>query len=150
MRAMLVIVLAAGCGAALQGMQGKNGEALTDTIKSYNEDVKWERWDNASAFIPATQRATRVDEWDERAHELKITDFEIIKVDRKGDEARAHVKLEWYRTSDNTVHETHAVQTWEHKGKGWLVVDESRLRGPEMPGLPEPMMHDDKPAPRTR
>jgi hypothetical protein len=29
------------------------------------------------------------------------------------------------------------VQTWERHGKGWWMVDESRLRGAPMPGLAE-------------
>jgi hypothetical protein len=35
------------------------------------------------------------------------------------------------------VHETHARQSWERKGKAWLIVDERRTRGEEMPGLAE-------------
>jgi hypothetical protein len=31
------------------------------------------------------------------------------------------------------------MQTWEKHGKGWLLVDETRVHGPEMPGLPEPL-----------
>jgi hypothetical protein len=38
------------------------------------------------------------------------------------------------------------IQTWEKHGKGWLLVDERRLRGHEMPGLPEPLAKDDAPA----
>jgi uncharacterized protein YchJ len=123
----------------------RTGEVLGDTVREYNEHVKWERFDRASTFVPNAQRAARVDEWDERAHDLKITGVDIVKIDRRGDrEARVQIKLEWYRASENTVHETQAVQTWERHGKDWLVVDEARLRGPEMPGLPEPLMRDDK------
>jgi hypothetical protein len=34
------------------------------------------------------------------------------------------------------------MQTWEKHGKGWFLVDESRVRGTEMPGLPEPLATD--------
>ena len=30
------------------------------------------------------------------------------------------------------------MQTWERHGKAWMMVDETRVRGAEMPGLPEP------------
>jgi hypothetical protein len=134
MKKLAVLVLV-GCGAL-----PKSSETLSESIRGYNDEVRWERFDRAAAFVPQTQRAERVDEWDERAHDLKITGYDIIKVDRRSErEARVQVKLEWYRATDNTVHETHAVQTWERQGKGWVVVDEARLRGPEMPGLPEPM-----------
>jgi hypothetical protein len=66
-----------------------------------------------------------------------------VKVVQKGErEARVEVKLEWYRDSEGTVRETRAMQTWERHGKLWLIVDEARVRGAEMPGLPEPMMKD--------
>ena len=138
MRTLWLVTLAA-CAAL-----PRNNELLGDQIREYNEHLRWERFDRASQFIPAKDRASRVDEWDERAHEVKITGFDVVKVDRHGDEARVQVKVEWYKTSDNTVHETQAVQTWERRGKDWLVVDETRLRGKEMPGLPEPLMRDDK------
>ena len=48
--------------------------------------------------------------------------------------------MSWYKDSEGTLHETQAVQTWELHGKAWLMVDESRLRGAEMPGLHEPMI----------
>ena len=135
---MALFVACAACAA-----MPRNGEVLGDTVREYNEHVKWERFDRASMFVPSAQRASRVDEWDERAHDLKLITVDVVKIDRRGDrEARVQVKLEWYRASENTVHETQAVQTWERRGKDWLVVDEARLRGPEMPGLPEPLMRD--------
>jgi hypothetical protein len=143
MRRLLMLTSLVACGGIPKG-----GEMLTESIRGYNEDLRWERFESASSFLPRTQRATRVDEWDDRAHELKITGFDVVKVDRRGErEARVQVKLEWYRSSDNTVHETHAVQTWERQGRAWVVVDEARLRGPEMPGLPEPLEHDPGHAP---
>ena len=57
-------------------------------------------------------------------------------------EARVQVKISWYKASEGTVHETHALQTWERQGKTWLMVEEKRLRGSEMPGLSESVMKD--------
>ena len=47
---------------------------------------------------------------------------------------------------EGTIHETHAVQTWERHGKAWWMVDESRLRGAPMPGLAEPPEPPEPPA----
>ena len=131
------LVLAAACGSVGQ----KPGESLTETIRAYNDGVRWGRFTSAAAFVPAPQRAERVDEWDQRAKDLDITDYEILNVIARGDhEAKVELKLSWYKQSEQILHETRAVQTWEKRGKTWLMVDESRLRGTEMPGLPEPMM----------
>jgi hypothetical protein len=63
----------------------------------------------------------------------------LVRVDPRGtNEAKVHIKVSWYKASEGTVHETHALQTWERHGKSWWMVDEIRLRGAEMPGLSEP------------
>ena len=132
------VTTSTGCGAL-----AKNGETLTESVRAYNEGVRWERYAVAAVHVPPKLRAQFVDDWDERANDLKISDYEVVKVDQKGAEAaHVQVKLSWYKSSEGTLHETQAVQTWERHGKDWLIVDEARLRGPEMPGLPEPLMKD--------
>jgi hypothetical protein len=139
MRAILITILVVGCGAP----QIHGQDDLSESIRSFNEGVRWERFAAAASSLPPPQRAQFVDEMDERATDLKITDYEVVKVDPRGDrEARVQVKLSWYKSSDGAVHETHALQTWERHGKSWLMVDETRLRGAEMPGLPESVMKD--------
>lgn len=143
MKAIVVVVVVvvglAGCG----GLAPKQPDNLADSIRSYNDGVRWGRYEVAAIHVPAKQRSQFVDDADERAHDVKITEYDLVKVDQRSDrEARVHIKMSWYRESQGTVHETHAIQTWERHGKEWLLVDESRLRGAEMPGLPEPLMKD--------
>lgn len=134
----LVLATAAACGGAEKPL-----DSLTETVRAYNDGVRWGRFTTAAAYIPAAQRAERVDEWDQRAKDLDITDYEILNVVAHGDRnAKVEIKMSWYKESEGTLHETAAVQTWERRGKTWLMVDEARLRGTEMPGLPEPMMKD--------
>jgi hypothetical protein len=134
MRAILLVCLI-GCGATPHP-----AEPLGDAVRSFNDGIRWERFANAAIHIPPKERGTFVDEADERAKDLKITDYDIVKIEPRGErEAKVQVKLSWYKDSEGTLHETHAIQTWEREGKAWLMVDESRLRGPEMPGLPEPL-----------
>jgi hypothetical protein len=139
MRTALITVLLLGCGAP----QVRTENDLTESIRQFNDGVRWERFAVAASSIPPPQRAQFVDEMDERASDLKITDYEVVKVDPHGArEASVQVKLSWYQASVGTVHETHALQTWERHGKVWWMVDEARLRGSEMPGLAEPVMKD--------
>lgn len=142
MRAMWICLALATTAAACGGAQ-KSLDTLNDTVRAYNEGVRWGRFTTAAAYIPAAQRAQRVDEWDARAKDVDITDYEILNVVTQGDrEAKVEVKVSWYKESEGTLHETNALQTWEKRGKAWLMVDEARLRGTEMPGLPEPAMKD--------
>lgn len=129
------VALATGCA----GSGAEKTEALGESVRSYNEGIRWERFEVAAASLPARERARAVDDWDTRAHDLKISDYEVVKVDQRGKRAKVQVKLTWYKTSEGTVHETQAVQYWEHANKTWTLVDEKHLRGAEMPGLAEPV-----------
>jgi hypothetical protein len=135
MRAALIAILMLGCGAA--SLHSEND--LSESIRQFNDGVRWERFAAAASAIPAKERSQFVDDMDQRAGDLKITDYEVVTVDPRGErEARVHIKLSWYKASEGTVRETHALQTWERRGKTWWMVDEIRLRGAEMPGLAEP------------
>lgn len=136
--ALLALAAAAVATTAACGPRASSTETLTDSIRSFNDGVRWERFAVAAVRIPPRERTHFVAEMDERAEDLKITDYEIVNVDTRGSrEARVQVKLSWYRTSEGTLRETHAMQTWERQGKVWMMVAEARVRGAEMPGLPE-------------
>jgi hypothetical protein len=131
--ALFAVVVLAACGARAQGT-----ETLTESVRSFNDGIRWERFAMAATRIPAEERSQFVEDMDVRAEDLKITDYEIVRVDARGTaEARVQVKLSWYRTSEGTLRETHAMQTWERQGKLWIMVAEARVRGAEMPGLPD-------------
>lgn len=136
-----VLVAAAACA----GRQ-ENSETLAESIRSFNEGVRWQRYEVAAVSIPPRERSKFVEMMDERAEDLKITDYEIVRVDRRGDkEAQVHVKVSWYMDNQGTLRETHAMQVWQRKGKAWLMVDQSRYRGDEMPGLLERLRDEDDP-----
>jgi hypothetical protein len=139
MRAMLITILMLGCGAA----QVRSQDDLSESIRSFNEGVRWERFAVAASSLPPPQRSQFVDDMDQRANDVKITDYEVVRVDPRGEQAaRVQIKMSWYKPIEGTVYETHAMQTWERHGKIWWMVDETRLRGAEMPGLAESVMKD--------
>jgi hypothetical protein len=131
----IVILSLAACGAAAQ----QDSDTLAESIRSYNDGIRWGRYSVAASKVPAPERSQFVDDMDERSEDVKITDYEIVNVAARGaKEAKVRIKLSWYLASKGTVHETHAVQTWERQGKLLFMVEEARVRGAEMPGLPEP------------
>jgi hypothetical protein len=139
-RWMPVMFVLAACGPGLGAAATEN---LTDSVRLYNDGVRWQRWETAASYLPVKDRSKWVDDEDERGKDLKITDYDVVRIDPKGDTAKVQIKMSWYKTTEATVHETHAMQTWERHGKNWLLVDETRQRGDEMPGLPEPLMKDE-------
>jgi hypothetical protein len=129
---IVLIGIASGCGAAQRNGEDSLGEAL----RSYNEGVRWQRYAIAATRVPVKERSKFVEEMDRRSEEMRITDYEVVRVDARGPrEARVHVKWGWYRDDEQVLRQTHATQTWERHGKTWLMVDEAKLRGADMPGL---------------
>ena len=116
----------------------KSMPTLSESVRTYNDGVRWERFAVAANHVPPEQRSQFVDDADQRSKDLKITDYEVVRIDKRGEKvAMVHVKLSWYRDSEGTLRETQAMQTWERHDRLWVIVEESRLRGAEMPGLPE-------------
>lgn len=133
MKAIWFVVLAA-CAAP------KSGETLAESVRAYNDGIRWERFSVAAVHVPPKERSEFVEQADERAEDVKITDYEVVRVDSKSDKAASvQIKLSWYRESEGTLRETQAMQTWERHGKTWWMVEEARVKGYEMPGLQEPL-----------
>jgi hypothetical protein len=98
--------------------------------------VRWERFTAAAAVVPARERDAFLDEREALAEDLRISDYEIVRVKERGpDTAEVQVKLTWYQDSIGTVKDTWAAQRWERQGKGWRIIGERMVRGEEMPGL---------------
>lgn len=141
MRARLLgsMVVLLGCSS----LSPRQSDPLDDSIRAYNDGVRWGRYEVAANFIAPKERAQFVDDADERSKDLRITQYDVVQVERSSGRAAAvHLKMEWYKESEGTVHETHAKQSWEKQGKAWLMVHETRVRGDAMPGLPEPVEPD--------
>jgi hypothetical protein len=139
MKATHVILAALSLGLTACGGPQRESDTLQESILAYNEGVRWERFETAASSLPPKQRSEFVDEMDTRAKDLKISQYDIVAVDKPTKKtAKVHIKTAWYKDSEGTLRETHAMQTWERHGKAWWLVEEKRLRGAEMPGLMEP------------
>jgi hypothetical protein len=129
---VLAAMAAAGCGAAQ-----REPEPLDQAVRVYNDGLRWERFDEAASRLPADRRDDFLDERDQLHDDLRISDYETIRVrfDGKQRRARVQVKYTWYLESRGVVHETHAVQTWHRGDEIWVMRGERHLRGETMPGL---------------
>jgi hypothetical protein len=141
---LLVCLVLGACASA------KSGTTLAESIHAYNEGVRWQRYEYAAVHVPPKERSEFIDAFDERSKDLRITEYEIVRVTQKNDKlAQVQVKMSWYLDSEGTLRETSAVQTWEKHGKTWWVVEETRLRGKEMPGLREDPSAEGAPTEKT-
>lgn len=132
---LLVVAVVAGCAAGT-----RSPEPLANAVRLYNDGVRWQRFEQAAQKRPPAQRDDFLDERDQVHEDLRIHDYEVVRVRYGPDrlQARVQVKYSWYLDSRGVVHETHAVQRWEHHDGLWTITGETRLRGTPMPGLAEP------------
>src|SRR5579871_6355199 len=116
MTKLAILILVAGCGA--MAAAHADSDSFDDAVRAYHDGMTWARFDAAATHVPPKERAQFVDDWDERSKDLKITEYEIVKVTQHGShDAKVEIKLEWYLESRNTVHETRVVETWKLVGK---------------------------------
>ncbi|MBE7447716.1 MAG: hypothetical protein HS111_02130 [Kofleriaceae bacterium] len=127
--AVALAVAALACGHA------PRGQPLMDAVRTYNDGVRWERFTAAAAAVPPAERDAFLDEREALARDLRISDYEVVRVKHEDRGADVQVKLTWYRDSEGTVRETWARQRWERQGKAWRIVAERVVRGHDMPGL---------------
>jgi hypothetical protein len=137
-RAGLILIAMSAALAACGGAQ-QRADDLLEAVRSYNESVRWQRYPAAAARVPVKERDAFLEEREDLEKELHISDYDLVKVGTaKKETAAIDVKYTWYKESEGVVHETRAVQTWERHGNAWMIIDERRAKGPEMPGLREP------------
>ena len=129
--AVLLATAAAGCAG------GPQRDVLMESVRTYNEGVRWARFTAAAVAVPPAERDQFLDEREALAEDLRITDYEVVRVANHARTADVQVKMTWFLDSRGTVHDTWIRQRWERQGKAWRVVDERRVRGEAMPGLAE-------------
>lgn len=133
-RMIVAVIVFAACGGAQQ-----RTDDLLEAVHMYNDGVRWDRYAMASTLVPAKEREQFLDDREDLEKDLHISDYELVRVgSAKGSTATIEVKYTWFKESEGVVRETRAMQTWQRHGKAWMIVDEKRLKGPEMPGLREP------------
>ncbi len=120
-----------------------------DDVRGYSEGLRWQKYPQAAVRIPPAEREEFLDEQDELETDLRIGDYEItrLRVDKSKNRASVRIRWTWHRDSEGIVHTTTSHQTWQRRGKRWLMVEERRLKGEAMPGVPEPSV-ESEPEPR--
>jgi hypothetical protein len=140
--ALALAAAAVGCGTS----KLKRANHLLDDVRGYNEGLRWNKLAQAAVRLPMAERDAFVNEREALAEELRIGDYELIRVRYdEGNKLRAKVRVKyvWHLDSRGIVHTTWARQEWERVGKRWLLSDEHRAHGEPMPGLAEPPPEDD-------
>jgi hypothetical protein len=129
MRALWLLVLVA-CAGSL-----KKSEDLMTDVRTYQEGLRWRKYDMAADYVPGPERERFLEERDEVDRDLRIDDYELerVKLEDGRERALVRVKYTWHLDSVGAVHDTVVEQSWERQGKVWRIVGSAHKRGEEMP-----------------
>lgn len=131
---LLVLVAAAssaaagGCGAAM-----KRSEDLLYDVRTFQEGLRWRKYEMAADYVPAATREKFLEAHDDVDGDLRIDDYELERVKLDDEIATVRVKYTWHLDSVGTVHDTVVEQKWERQGKVWRITANAHKKGEEMP-----------------
>ena len=135
----ILVALAAVAALAACAGQQKKTENLKESSWHYQEGLRWARFEESAALVPPKEREAFLDEHDKLADDLRIDDYDVVRIVYKSgeDEAQVQVKYKWHRDREGLVKETVTEQRWKLHGTTWYLEDELKKRGEDMPGVDE-------------
>jgi len=115
---------------ACSGAQNR-GDQLRDSVRSYNDALRWGRIERAAEFIPAADRPAFLASKRVAAGGLNVHDVEIrgVQTAADGRAARVRVALTFSRAGDPRL-ETHLIdQLWRWSPQmGWQLHERVRVQ----------------------
>lgn len=127
MRVVPLLLLCACAGGA------KKTEDLLFDLRTFQEGLRWRKYEMAADYVPPAVRDKFLDAHDDSDDDLRIDDYELLRVEREGDGARVRVKYTWHLNSVGSVHDTVFDERWERQGRVWRITENEHRRGEPMP-----------------
>jgi hypothetical protein len=124
------LLLLAACATGMKAQ-----EDLMYDVRAFQEGLRWRKYDMAADYVPATTRERFLDAHDDIDGDLRIDDYELMRVKLAEDHEKADVRVRytWHLDSVGAVHDTVVEQQWVRQGKVWRIVASEHRRGEEMP-----------------
>lgn len=120
----LASLTAAGCNTAMN--QNSPAVKLDRAMRGFHNSLVWQRYDDASAYVPAKQRSDFLEYYEAQGGEFHITDYEVNRLEISPNEefAKAYVILSWYRLPSMSIQTTLMAETWNFRqeSQSWEVV----------------------------
>lgn len=125
--ALLLAPLAGGCFSVTQ----RREESLVREARDFNDDLRWARWEAASAIMPQDERVAFLKRVDLVDKELVFADYEVTSITfaPRSEGATVVARFEWFLRGDPRVRDTTVEQRWEHRAGRWQMVEIRRTRG---------------------
>jgi hypothetical protein len=102
-------------------------------VEVFNEHLRWGRFDRAAEFVVPMRRAAFIQEREEQAEEVRLSDYEIISVRRESPTtAKVRVSLMWNRLDSTIIKKSVLEETWTKAGSTWFLVS-MKTQAPKKP-----------------
>jgi len=120
-RSTLFLTVALSALFACSGAQPEKD--LPYRVEVFNEHLRWGRFDRAAEFVVPMRRAAFIQEREEQAEEVRLSDYEIISVRRESETtAKVRVSLMWNRMDSTIIKKSVLEETWTKAGSTWFLV----------------------------
>ena len=139
MKLRLVFLGLALCG-CLSATQRREDDLIRDA-RMFNDDLRWARWDQMGATMPADEKRLFMERVDLVGNNLVMCDFEVksVNFETGSNTATVTAYVEWYMKTDPSVRQVTLVQRWESRNGRWVMVKQRRSHGDRFPLVPEPV-----------
>ena len=115
------------------------GEQLFENAKSFNEHVRWKRFQMASKFLPAEQRDRWLVGMQAAGETLQIVDYRMAPVRVGAKVSVVDVYLASYRVNNPVIERQRRRQWWTFADGNWQLKADKRLpMGSEVKPRPIP------------
>jgi hypothetical protein len=118
----------------------KDTEDFMDDLRSFQEGIRWRKYELSVDFLPTSAREKFLATHDELDHDLRIDDYEVqvVHMEEEHRAATVTVKYTWHLDSVGSVHDTIVEEKWKKMGKDWHITASAYKRGDEtMPEVVE-------------
>ena len=106
---------------------------VDDTAKAYNDDVRWGRYYEASAQLPAEQRDAFMKLLDDKMRPYRFTSVDLLQATPSDDGAKVEmlVSLEFYRLPSVQEQKVQQRQVWtyDREARRWFVAPDLAVLG---------------------
>lgn len=122
--ALGLLVLSPGLFACAGAMGPTPQELLDRTIFTYNQHLRWKRFDKAADFVAQGFRKDFGKAFEDSEETLSIEDLEVKDLSyEKETRAKVTVDARFFKLPSVTVTKAKWVQIWEQRDEGWELVE---------------------------
>ena len=127
----------AGCSVINPDDPQPRAPDVSDTAKTYNDDVRWGRYYEASAQLPPELRAEFLKLLDDQSRPYRFTSVDLLQATPNQDGSRVEmlVSLEFYRLPSVQERKVQQRQLWRWDGgeRRWFVEPDMAVLGSTPP-----------------